>query len=241
MDDDLARVGARVEQTLRRAEEKLERYGGTREARAATARVARRTARDVGTRLKRSVAAMSVTGIGIAGVGFASAAIGGIDALIAAAIAVPAAGAIGALLPTRRAPEPARFTETPLARLASDAEEWLSRRRRDLPRAACAPADQVAGRLSEIQPGLAARAPGDADAVEARRLIADHLPRLVNAYLAVPTAHRAPEVERELVDGLGIIAGELARLSQSLAADKLVALKIEGRFLEARYKEGEGA
>lgn len=229
-----------VERMLGRAEEVLARHGGTAEARAASMRTVGRTARDIGTRLKRSVAAMSATGIGLAGVGLATTGVVGVELLIAGIFAVPAMGAAAALLPTRRAVEVKKLGEVPLNRLAADAEEWLAAAQKHLPRTASAHADAIRNRLAELQPQLAEKAPGDAEAVEARRLIADHLPRLVHAWIAVPPAHRAnaPEVEGELVNGLRIVSGELTRLSQAMAAVKLDRLKIERGFLEARYKEG---
>lgn len=233
-----------TDSALRRAEEILARHGGSREAIAAQKRRVGRAAGELGRRAGRAVAAMSATGIGIAGYGLTVA--GGLMAvpelLIAGLFAVPAIGAGVLMLPTRRGTNPDRLGRTPLPRLAPEAEDWLLRRRPELPRAACAAADAILARLHELAPQLATLPPTSPEAGEAQRLIGEHLPRLVDAWIAVPPSQRAanPEVEAQFVGGLRIVAGELGRISSDLARGRLSDLAVEGRFLEARYKEGEG-
>lgn len=228
------------EMMLQRAEEVLARYGGSREAIAAQKRRVGRAAGELGRRAGRAVAAMSATGAGIAGYGLIGAGIVGIDLLIAGMFALPAIGAGVMLLPTRRgAAKPAELARVPLARLAPEAEDWLLRRRPELPRAAGPPVDAILTRLHELAPQLAGIADASPEAGEARRLIGEHLPRLVDAWIAVPASQRAAtrEVETQLVGGLRIVADELGRLSGGLAAGKLRDLAVEGRFLETRYRD----
>ena len=230
------------ESALQRAEEVLARYGGTPQAIAAHKRRVGRAAGELGRRIGRSVAAMSATGAGIAGYGLIGAGIVGVDLLIAGLFAVPAIGAGVLMLPTRRAAKPDRLAEAPLARLAPEAEDWLLRRRAELPRATGSAIDAILTRLNELAPQLAALPAAAPEAGEARRLIGEHLPRLVDAWLAVPPSQRAatPDVEKQFVGGMRIVADELGRLSAGLAQGKLTDLAVEGRFLETRYKEGEG-
>lgn len=226
-----------IETALRRAEDVLQRYGGSREAIAAQRRRVGRAAGELGRRATRAVGAMSLTGVGLAGVGIAATGIAAIDLLIAGAFALPAIGAGVMLLPTRRAIAPAKMAQAPLARLAPEAEDWLVRRRPDLPRAACGPADAIVTRLHELAPQLAQLKDGDPEAGEARRLIGQHLPRLLDAWAAVPLSARAGDAEAQLAGGLKLVAEELGRLTSGLAKAKLDDLAVEGRFLEARYRD----
>lgn len=227
---------------VRRAEEVLARYGGSPAAIAAQKRRVGRAAGELGRRLGRSVAAMSATGIGLAGYGLAATGVVGIDLLIAGLFAVPAVGAGVMLLPTRRSVPPARMADAPLARLAPEAEDWLVRRRAELPRLAAPPIDAILSRLHDLGPQLAALKDGDAAAGEARRLVGQYLPRLVDAWAAVPPSARKGEPEVQLAAGLATVSDELARLSAGLAQAKLSDLAVEGRFLEARYRDtGDGS
>ncbi|MDT7933814.1 MAG: hypothetical protein RQ833_04320 [Sphingomonadaceae bacterium] len=236
-DEAVARA-ALIDARVKRAEEVMLRLAGTREAREATARSLKRTARDISVRIQRSVGAMGITGVGLVGYGLATTGIVGLDLMIAGALAVPAVGAAALMIPTRRKVErPEQLAQTPLDRLSGAADEWLGRVKIELPRASWQEADRVRSRLVELQPLLAGRAPGDAEAIEARRLIGEHLPRLVRASLALPPAQRGqPEAARELNGGLAVIGGELGRLTETIAAAKVDALRVESRFLENRYR-----
>ena len=74
------------------------------------------------------------------------------------------------------------------------------------------------------------------EADDARRLIGDHLPRLVRSYAEVPASHRAtPEATAHLREGLQVVGSEIERLTTDIARERLRALETEGRFLESRY------
>ncbi len=48
-----------------------------------------------------------------------------------------------------------------------------------------------------------------------------------------------PTIERQLVDGLGLIEAELARVNDDLGRQDRDAFAIQGKFLETRYgKDG---
>ena len=150
---------------------------------------------------------------------------------------MPAIGVGALLIPTRKALPPARLKEAPVARLAPEAEDWLVKRRSLLPKAAGRSVDLVANALHGIAPALARLPDNSAEAAEARRLIGEHLPRLVDAWLAIPPAHRTAETEAEVSRALGVVGEAVSDLSARLAAGSLDALKVEGRFLESRYSE----
>lgn len=227
-----------VDEMLARAGAVMARHGATPAAISAQGRRVGRAAGELGRRAVRALGAVGVTGAGLAGYGLA---VGGVgtEVLIGSALALPTLAAGVMLLPTRREVPAPKFAELPLGRLGTEAEDWLVRRRAMLPRSVAPLVDRIAARLHEIGPQLAPLAAGDANAVDAKRLLGEHLPRLVDAYLAVPASARDGEPEAQLAGGLAIVAGELNRIGQALAAAKVQDLAVEGRFLEARYR-GEG-
>lgn len=231
MEDDVKRVLAHAEDVMRR-------NFGTAEARASQTRRLSRAVGEAGRRVRNAGIAGGVSAAGVAGYALAIEPIGAMGLLLA----VPAVVAVGLgalFVPTRRAVSPAALAKLTPAQALTHAEEWLAERRRQLPGRADRLLDAVCGGLHEVGAQLARRPANDPQALEAQRLAANHLPRLVDTYLAVPPAHRAPggDVERELADGLKVIAGELKRLSNDLAAAHVEAIKVEGRFLESRYGE----
>jgi hypothetical protein len=73
------------------------------------------------------------------------------------------------------------------------------------------------------------------------------LPELVERYTRIPSEQRARTIEADgrsldatLVEGLKAVETELARASESLAASDRDAVRIQGKFLEARYKDDGG-
>ncbi|WP_448586640.1 hypothetical protein [Thermaurantiacus sp.] len=121
--------------------------------------------------------------------------------------------------------------------LALKVEAWLDARRPALPAPARRELDRILHQLDALAPALGQIDPTRPEAVDARRLMADHLPRLIESFEAIPPSVRArePEAARQLAAGLGIVADELGRISDRLAAERLDALETEGRFLESRW------
>ncbi|MCS6987306.1 MAG: hypothetical protein NZM40_07755 [Sphingomonadaceae bacterium] len=135
------------------------------------------------------------------------------------------------------AQEAAVMPSLPLPDLVLKVEELLVARRDALSPPARPALDRVLVALAELEPQLARAAPSQAETAEARRLLADHLPRLLDAWAAVPAAvrRRRPEADRRLAEGLELVAGELSRLGTRLAEARLDALETEERFLKSRY------
>lgn len=141
--------------------------------------------------------------------------------------------------PSSRAPEPlARRAEVLKPQvLASRTQEWLLDRCPELPRPALPAVDTILSRLREMQPELATL-PADAPlAGETRRLLGEHLPRLVDTFLALPPSARAPRSENSgrLAESLGIVADEVTRLSSQLSRDRTLSFDTQRRFIETRY------
>jgi len=138
--------------------------------------------------------------------------------------------------------EPADTTKAPplpLAELAARAEEGLLDRCDELPGRALPAADAIMARLAELQAHLGDLAPASPAAGDARRLIGQHLPRLVDSYLELPTTARAPRSEssERFAESLGIVANELDNLLETCCRDKQMSFDTQQRFIETRYKE----
>ena len=74
-----------------------------------------------------------------------------------------------------------------------------------------------------------------------------HLPELIERYERVPPAYRHERdgegmtVDERLIAGLDAAKTALDDLGRKLAHEDLTAFETQGRFIESRYKDGEGA
>jgi hypothetical protein len=145
------------------------------------------------------------------------------------------------LLPTRRRKKP-RSETTPAPDALTTAADGLRRMRRDqLPESALPAADMLMKRLDELRPHLKTLDPVSQLAGDASRLIGQHLPGLVNSYLALPPEARAERTEssRRFTRSLEIVARELGGLIEETSRDRQNQFETQWRFIESRYSEGE--
>ncbi len=208
----------------------------------------RQKARRVERRAKRLAIRVRNMAIGVALVLMAALLWGGLIAplgfagMMLTAAAIITTMVVLARYPRARAPRLERLPEAPLAALPGQVEAWLDRQRPMLPAPAANELDRLMVRLEAIQPELARLDPDRPEADDARRLIGDHLPRLVQSYADVPEAHRrTPDATRHLREGLAVVSTEIDRLEKALARDRLMALETEGRFLESRWSRKGGS
>jgi len=139
--------------------------------------------------------------------------------------------------PREREPTLEKLPETPLAALPAQVEDWLETQRKALPAPAVREVDRIMAQLGALSPQLKKLDPTSVMAEDARRLLGDHLPRLVRSYAEVPQTHRAsPEASAHFRDGLKVVGTEIDRMTTTIARESLTALEVEGRFLETRYK-----
>lgn len=194
-----------------------------------------RQTREAGKRLGRATAVAGVSGAGIAGYTIAVAPLAPPLLLAAGAAALVAATAALAW-PAGRDPEQP-FSREELAALPFKAEEWLLKKRAELPLSAYPFLDRIFVSLGDVYPHLGRIEPHSTLAWEARRLIGNHLPRLVEAYFELPASARdnAPEYEQRLLQGLKIVADEMVRLAKEVCRESLTSFETQGRFIEARY------
>lgn len=131
---------------------------------------------------------------------------------------------------------------TALPDLTRQAQTWLDRQRDALPAPALPLADALAHRLAELQPQLARLSPEEPAAEAVRKLIATELPGLVDGWRGVPPSLRTrPQADgrtpdAQLVDGLRLIDGEVARMTEQLARGALDEVATQGRYLELKYR-----
>jgi hypothetical protein len=140
---------------------------------------------------------------------------------------------------------PERLAHSDLARLAPRTETWLQAQRPLLPPPAARLIDGIGLKLDALGPQLAGLDPNEPAAAGIRKLLAEELPELIQGYARVPLSLRkarngiGPDVQ--LIQGLGVVDEELARMSEDLAAGDLRKLATQNRYLELKYKdEAEG-
>lgn len=128
-----------------------------------------------------------------------------------------------------------------LPELAGSTELWLEGKRRALPNAAVDTIDLIGVRLEQLAPQLAVLDERGPAAHEVRKLLTEHLPSMVESYTRIPAALRGKQgaagisPSDQLIDGLGVIAGQIEAMSEDLSRNDVDALATRTRFLETRY------
>ena len=129
--------------------------------------------------------------------------------------------------------------------LPQKTEAWLQRQRPALPPPAQRLADGIGLKLEQLAPQVASLDPREPAAAEVRKLLSVELPELIDGYTRVPLNLRqdagngiAPD--KQLVEALGVVDSELARMSADLASGDLNKLATQGRYLELKYKDEDG-
>jgi len=145
-----------------------------------------------------------------------------------------------AVYPATPKPRVEDLADADLTELAACTELWLETRRAALPPPALDAVDLIGVRLEQLAPQLETLEPSGPAAREVRKLLAEHLPGLVNSYTRIPPSLRAQEnagstPAAQVTEGLQVIAGEIESMSVNLSRNDLDALAVRGRFLEAKY------
>ena len=234
-----------LERVLYETEDFLRRAIGSPTRRAAKKRRMQRKLEEWGRRARRSGFVVAGLLVALLAVSLYSPGL-----FLAWIFAVPIILFVGAMLmfqPTRHAQRletDARLTPQtlPLPELAVRAEEGLLDRCEELPGRALPAADRIIANLREIQPHLHDLGPGDeALAGEIRRLAGQHLPQLIDSYLALPAPTRAAgsESSRRITESLGIVADEMDHLLERCCRERQSDFDTHSRFIETRYREDD--
>ena len=148
------------------------------------------------------------------------------------------------LLPSEPRVRTQALAAAPLTALPLQTEIWLDNQRKALPAPAVTLADSIGVKLETLAPQLERLGEREPAAQEIRKLLSDHLPELVTGYETIPASLRREErngrvPEQQLVEGLTVIDGELARISETLASGDIDKLAVQNRFLELKYQEAK--
>ena len=148
------------------------------------------------------------------------------------------------LLPSEPRVRTQALAAAPLTALPLQTEIWLDNQRKALPAPAVTLADSIGVKLETLAPQLERLSEREPAAQEIRKLLSDHLPELVTGYESIPASLRREErngrvPEQQLVEGLTVIDGELARISETLASGDIDKLAVQNRFLELKYQEAK--
>jgi hypothetical protein len=223
---------------LRQAEDYLRLHIKSKAVRAAEKRRTERQSQRAVRRLKRAGAVGGASGAGLVGYGALVAPLAGPALLAAGGAALLLTGAV-LFWPSRRATD-GPFSRTELAALPGEAEDWLLARREGLPAEMRPLLDRLFTRLGDLQPHLGGIAPHVSAAWEARRLLGDHLPRLILAYEALPASAREhdADVRERLATGLATLADALDALCEEVCRPPKMSFETQERFLHSRYRQG---
>lgn len=230
-----------IDRELALQSERMQRLPATPAERAAAGRRRQRRIARVGRKLTRIAAMLLLVWGAVLVWGLAATPIGTSALLLLVMLSV-VLGTLLLVFPRDTAPAAETIAATAPALLPARTDAWLDARRRDLPRLAAPAVDAISARLATLQPQLDKVPANDPLAQDLSRLLGKHLPELVERYERVPPEQRlqpaqpgGPTIERQLVDGLGLVEAELARVSDALAAGDRDAFAVQGKFLENRY------
>jgi len=230
-----------VDRAIARFDEVLDRLPGGLNRTAATRRI-QRTVNNAGRRLRRALIAVGVLIAAVLGYALFIGPVGVVGFALTVLL-IPILATIVASFPVEGRVVPAELKKALPAMLPARTGAWLDQQRRGLPRLAAPTLDRISAQLNTLGPQLAAVPEMSATAQDVSRLLNTHLPELVERYAKVPPAMRSapdadggPSIEARLVEGLKTVDAELARASESLAAEHRDAFLVQGKFLENRYK-----
>lgn len=190
-------------------------------------------------RLRRAIAAVFAIALVTIGAGIVTSGLADGTYLLAMLLAA-VTFCILAIYPATPKPRADELAEADLGELAASTELWLEGRRKALPSPALDAIDLIGVRLEQLGPQLETLDPATPAAREVRKLLAEHLPALVDSYTRIPASLRGKEhagstPATQVTEGLHVIAGEIETMSLNLSRNDLDALAVRGRFLESKY------
>ena len=228
-------VLARADRVMRQVDE---RDGAVRES---ARRERQRLNAGVGRTMKRIAIALAVISAVTIGVGLVLP-IGMFGFLAAVGLAL-AVAIVLAFSAKREIAAPNVSPQLPNGEMVQRFDSYLFRARRALPAPAQAEVDLLSTQLGALRQTLERVDDHNPEAQDARRLMSNHLPGLIDRYLHVPPAYRGDHdaegisVDQRLVDALAAGRQALGEVSEKLARADLAAFETHGRFLEQRYKD----
>lgn len=162
--------------------------------------------------------------------------------LAAVGVAIGIAALLG-FMPAQPSGAEAPSADLPNDQMVQRFDSYLYRQRAALPAPARAEIDAISAVLPSLKQTLERVDALDQNAQDARRLMAVHLPGLINRYMNVPQGYRGNRdgegvtVDERLVEGLAAGRAALAEISENLARSDMAAFETQGRFIKSRYGE----
>lgn len=184
----------------------------------------------------RGLAGFGASSAGVATLAFAAGPLSG-AALLAGDAAALVATAVAIGWPERS--PLGRISRKELVALAAEAEEWLLKERETAPLIALPAIDRIVFRLGDIHPHLPKLDPHGTLAWDLRRLLTQHMPRLVQSYVSLPETVRQEdrEIEAQAMDGFDALDTELIRICREISQDHRTTLSVQQTFLAQRYRD----
>jgi hypothetical protein len=132
-------------------------------------------------------------------------------------------------------------TDLPNGEMVKRFDSYLYRARRSLPPKGQVEVDAISSLLPSLGQTLERVETLDPRAQDARRLMAIHLPSLIDRYMHVPPAFRSERdgedktVDERLVESLAAGRVALNDICEQLARADIAAVETQGRFIKSRY------
>lgn len=176
--------------------------------------------------------AASVVGLVIDGIGWT----GIILAMLASAVAL----GLFARFPKLEMPTLANINSGDVGSLVGRTELWLEGQRKALPPPAVKLVDHIGLQLDALGLQLKEVDPAHPAVAEVRKLVGEHLPQVVDGYRKIPEhlryeEHAGTTPNRQFMDSLGLISGEIDSVTRQLASGAIDDLAIKTRFLDYKY------
>ena len=247
MDDRYAEAMGRADRVMRQVATRAEKAvrtmaSRTPESKAAAKRERQRRKRELARRIKRIL--LAVGAIVIATIIAGSLTPIGIMGAFAAFMLALFATVFLAIYPKSRR-QVSEVTALSNAEVVHRLDALLIRERPALPSRALPQVDAISAQLPLLEHRLETLNGLDPLAQDARRLMGQHLPELIQRYERVPASFRQERdaeglsVEDRLLRGLGAARQAVDDMSKKLAESDVSAFETQGRFIESRYKDGD--
>lgn len=222
----------------------MQRAGGFHRRRSIGQGSARLKRQHLGKKLVRMGVAFGVIFLGATIIGSIIDGIGFTGLMIAGA-AVAGAAYIFGRYPKMKVPQRADLQTDDVRRLVGQTELWLEAQRPALPPPAANMLGQIGMQLDGLQLQLQEVDQKHPTAREIRKLVGEDLPEMVAGYRKIPEHLRYEEragstPNKQLLDGLELISGEIDSVTRQLAQGSLDDLAIRSRYLEYKYRDEDG-
>jgi hypothetical protein len=231
---------ARVNKTLTRAERVMAQEAGRDGA-------ARDAARRERQRLNTGLKSRAIrVGVAIGVISLLTIIVGlimpiGMFGFLAAVGLAIGVAALLAFVPGPESAAKAPPADLPNGEMVQRFDSYIYRSRAALPAPAQSELDAISAALPSLKQTLERVDALDPNAQDARRLMSQHLPGLIDRYRQVPQDYRAERdgdgvsVDERLVEGLAAGRGALAEITEKLVRSDVMAFETQGRFIKSRY------